>query len=97
MYTLTVCRLDLNAPRVTVRRGGIVSIGPVAADGEADGSSMTFYSLEAAEALGQALLTAVQAERDFLARHEPPGREMGVARGAARDPDDPDGATWTPF
>ena len=97
MYTLTVCRLSMDqAPRVTIRRG-VVSIGPLASDGEPDGCTLTLYSLEGAERLGQALLTAVQAERDFLARHEPPGREMGVARGAARDPDDPDGATWTPF
>ena len=44
-----------------------------------DGES---FSLVAAEALGQALLTAVQAVRDFQARHEPQGREMGTARGA---------------
>ena len=80
MYTLTVCRLDMAlCPPVRVYRGGKIEIGPVGPYG-LEGSSLALYSLEAAEALGQALLTAVQAERDYLARHEPQGREMGTAR-----------------
>ena len=81
MYTLTVCRLDTGlSPPVRMYRSGKVEIGPVGLHGEPDGCSLALYSLEAAEALGQALLTAVQAERDYLARHEPPEREMGTAR-----------------
>lgn len=80
MYTLTVCRLDTNAPRVWVHRGGKVEIGPMGPKGEPEGASLALYGLEVAEALGQALLTAVQAERDYLARHEAVG--MGTARQA---------------
>lgn len=81
MYTLTMCRLDMALyPPVRVCKGGKVEIGPVGPHGDPDGVGLSLYSLDAAEALGQALLTAVQAERDFLGQHEPQGREMGTAR-----------------